>query len=765
MLTKRNILTNKRTSINEYIIFSKGSLLHTLNDFQQIISDYFQKLKNVGIDASTNQLYHINNFILNDYVHYKNNPFFKLKKQQDEFIKVSYSNFNMDINMTTMDYLKLLIGMMKLYNNSFSINYENTCPGYVYVKDQNLDKINNERDLYAITPGNILNNRILEQELVYCKYYKIISDKGTFFEPVFIGSCSYNNPYQTLFIYNVCSNVNYFNRQSYLPKSYSTKKTHVYFNEMLHLFLEYTKKNTCYLFVESRNPSFAKAFSLYYKCGFKPLFANEGQDPMISSGLNLLEIAYNCLSSPNIDGCRKNTFPLLLMGYLKHKNISNHFLLNYNCNLFCGKNTSIVPRDNSKLSLFYDYTLATSYRYSCIFDRYFEINKKICEDIIDTLTEYFEMNSGLNKTITDNGINYWNILNGYITGAENNQFPSQVNKMIIDNKKLYRYIACLNSNYLNLDNNMYNKKKINIKIKEDINGKRKINIAIEQGFFKNNSNIPNYDIDVDPKKPYDVVIDDYKLEELEKHVNVISSNGLLFFCIGSIYESDKDNTQNLSHVVSVIFNNNSKEFYFYDSQLIQENVDEGYRYTIKFLVYLLKEILVKKLNNVDIKNYKVLDISRYKNDVNPSNSIYAKIQQPYSDDNSLTLCTMLSHIPYIFCRIESIKKSTDMFKNAQFIVWLLTFYSIKLKQQEKTLNVIQEIKSNISIIFPYIYCKVYNFIEKINVYKINNMMNLRYEDKYIQDKLLNYTKTLESNISELEKIISNIIYSKFELNI
>ena len=145
-------------------------------------------------------------------------------------------------------------------------------------------------------------------------------------------------------------------------------------------------------------------------------------------------------------------------------------------------------------------------------------------------------------------------------------------------------------------------------------------------------------------------------------------------------------------------------------------------------------------------------------------SLYAKIQQPYADDNDGVMCTILSYVTYIGCQLFKPEPDfSNFFKKLQFYVWLLTFYSIQLKYKQNIKKLTDSLESNISIIFPYLSYGLHEFIENINNKKISmGLMSLQEDICVIEQLKINKDK-LEKNIKELNDILNDFFSSKYEL--
>ena len=188
--------------------------------------------------------------------------------------------------------------------------------------------------------------------------------------------------------------------------------------------------------------------------------------------------------------------------------------------------------------------------------------------------------------------------------------------------------------------------------------------------------------------------------------------------------------------------------------------NDDIKYIVKCASIFMKEIIRKKMNDKDAVNDIVKDISRIKDD-DTGETLYAKIQQPHADDNLGSLCVLLSKLPYICSNFVTGLNISHRFKIIQFYTWLFTFYSIKLKYEQKLDNKVKELESNIMILFPYLYCGVYDFIKNLNKIKPSNDITQR--DKEIEQKLEKYSKDFRKNIKSLIEITTNIMYSKNEL--
>jgi len=786
---------NKIKKVEEYIIFVNGTLLNTI---QYELSEHFKNLQKLNISVDTSKLlYYSNKFILEDYKNiYKNNPtLFLEKKDLNNFIifeNNTLEKYKHDLNMTRDEYMKLLNKMLHMYDNCFNIDYSFTCPTEAQYNNPNKLEIY-PKNLYKINKIFEPNdNFLLYQENIYCKYYKIYYENGVIDnEPVFIGSFNNkNNSYGITYIYNICSNLSTFvskykqYKKDNLSDKYEKIKTSEHFKDMLLLFKEFTKNETFALFVETRNPLFAKAFSLYYNSGFKPFFSNEGTIPF-KSNENLLEIGMGCVSSDlKYKECQKKTFSHLLMLKTINKVVDPliYTILYYN-DLYSGINKYVkrsLPDKiyKSNISHFYDIVHAMSHRCYCIFDKYFEMNKDKCRDTIDLFSEYFKSSKN-KKILLNNSFPYWNTVNEYIYEANQPDYKFPLMKdIVLNNQDLYRFISCVANNWTTYDFDKYsdvttyNITKFSIVINEDKN-KLKSTIAFsDYNGFKtvdvkvNKKGISIEEFEQNDKNDgliYNIVEflkenNESALHAISKFINNTDGKEFIFFPFGVKYiSSTKDS---FSHDISFVYDTIDKKLYFYDSQQMSYQSNDDIKYIVKCASIFMKEIIRKKMNDKDAVNDIVKDISRIKDD-DTGETLYAKIQQPHADDNLGSLCVLLSKLPYICSNFVTGLNISHRFKIIQFYTWLFTFYSIKLKYEQKLDNKVKELESNIMILFPYLYCGVYDFIKNLNKIKPSNDITQR--DKEIEQKLEKYSKDFRKNIKSLIEITTNIMYSKNEL--
>ena len=770
------------TIIGEYIIFVNTSLIDTLVNYMKP----YYTLKNIEINSS-NYIQKTNEFIarheellieLKSIIYnlffsspYTNVSCFNVIENNTDYTSKFYKY---DENMTLYEYIVLLHKMTLLYDESFNINYNLTCP----------DKYNfvDEKKGYEIK--NIYENKnspLVTQTNVFCKYYKIKDEKGNItIEPVFIGSYLLMN--QTVFIYNICSNISKFNKKYDITKyGFELYRSSTLFNIMLNLFQHNTSNKRFALFVETRNPSYTKAYSLYYKSGFRPLI-----NLLDTVNINVLDIALNCSPlSSNYKDCQKGTFPMILM--MKSSDPNDTFINFYNDNFMSISNRNFnkisrVSSTGNKLRYFFDTAISMAYRCSCVFDKYYLENKDICENIVDSVTEYFTNNSDFN---TQHFSEIWNNITTYEidsikrlkTGSS-----SPIDIHVLSNKNLFRFISSVNLNYSEFIYNSKTSKKntlycdftLIVKIKEEssITGKIKKIINI---IFRNNksilseTNISSFEINdiSDILKVFNTGSNRSDFKKIVSGFTRYNFNDdkypIIFIPCSVHYESNVVGSGNsLNHAVSMIFFKKTKKLYFYESQVVFDSSLDMLKETVKSLAIVTKEMLRIMFNDVNSVDDKVYEIHRYK-DPETSESLYSKIQSTYADDPTGGLCVLLSRLPFIACNLlndPTIEKSDEYIK---FFIFMLTFYSIKIKVEQHLTNIINPVHTNISVIFPYVFLGIPGFIKNLNEYKKNNNIKIYNEDTNLENKLNLYKTKLEKNLDEVNDILQSILTNKQEL--
>lgn len=710
---------------NEFYILTNTNILNTIKKY---LEDYFNFLnKTQGGDTvnNTNYLYYSNKFILEHENYYKTNKtYFDTIFNYDDFIIGQNENEYYGL-LTLHQYLQLLSKMLILHDDSFNIDYTLNCP-----PNKNISKIRNIYDSQFILSDNI-----------YCKY--IIKDNEVY--PLFIGSFTIDKNNFFCYIYNICSNANKINKN--LNTNFETKNL---LNKMLNIFYKVTNSDTFALFIDLNNPSFSKAFSLYFNNGFLPLV-----DIFDTYDQSILEKMLGCDSTfPNYIDCQKITKTKMLM--MKTTNDRYLNILYYKDSL---TSKDVLIKRGSVI--FYDTLLAFSYRCSCIFDEYYEKNKYICKDSIKLLNKYFTKNNGENQSIvhisTDGtNIKYFDEINSYINDANNifSPIPDYYKQIVLNNQELYRFLSLVK--IINV-NDIFNKniRYINPKISIGVTEYNIDNIGFSIQTF------PYIDTIIPKQNYFNSKL--YTYRELESkfynefsnfdfQTNINDSDQFIFIPCNYAFFSNINNKQNFIHSISMIYNRKDKELYYFDSQTISDRRTKQDNYVFKLLLKLIVKILRK--NNCEVNNE--IDLTKYI-DINTKKSLYTKIQSNFADDEFGSLCVILSHIPYIAVNLIDINKNIE--KQMKFYVWFLFFSAIILKQKQKLVSPILNLQSNIMITFPYLYTNIYEIIKSFN----NNKQKLNQKDIDILNTLDFYNKQFIQTIQDLNNRLIQVINDKDEI--
>lgn len=717
--------------ISEHYILTSSNLLKTI---EYELKDYFNILNKTGIQVNNdNYLKYSNKYIFeHENFYIQNKQYFdrNINYNSQCFISVNDST-NTYGDLTLHEYLLLIRNIMIIYDKSFNFDYTKTCPPN-----------NSTTKLY-----NISDNSVLNIENLYCKYIKFSNN----IYPLFIGSYVLEKTnMDTVYIYNICSNTNETNL--FLKTTYITN---VLMKQMLKMFYIVTKCKTFALFVELNNPSFSKAFSLYYNLGFKPLIdtveTNESYiDKMLGCDASLSEYIK----------CKNLAFTKMLM--MTSEDTTKDFIFKYSTK-FTSKNQTL-----DRGIQFYDSILAFSYRCSCILDKFLLKNKNLCESNINLLNYYFEKDSGKNQQIIhkdNNGFkNYFYNIDIYISQS-NDPFSviSTFQKQIVNNNiSLYRFIGYLVNNIIPLDD-VFNKNvryvdpKFEFKLTEDINGNLSYKLYSIETI---DSLIKNINITNNNKNSFKD-IETVLINEISKYnlnTNINQNDKLIFFPCGYYFISEKNSNKNVLHAVSFVYNKIDEELYFYDPQNIDDRRSKEDLFTFKCLTSIIKTILKK--NNCKVNA--TIDLTKY---VDPKSKdkygnfkyLYAKIQNNFADDDYGTLCTILSHIPYV--ALNLIDTNKPIFKQLQTYIWFLFFSSIILKQKQKINTPTVNLQSNIMTIFPYIYLNLYKLIK---IYNQDNQ-NKTQDDDDIFMKLQSNTNELTKNIFDLNNHLITVFNDPSEI--
>ena len=788
-------------SIEEHYIFCNSNLLQTL---QKYVVKYYLDEKNEQVDA-TNIFLKTNQFIINiDYIYNKSVNY---KNIQDDYNKpylddssyghmfkgnpsTEYNTF--DTDMTVYQYILLLKKMMEIYENSFNIDYNETCLDKYISSSTEGGTLTKHYDY--IPPRKIENSFLIGVQNLFCKYYKVTIEYITYMKPVYIGS--YEMKKDSILIYNICSDINNFNKKHdvtvFQLKPYKTLDL---FNSMVNLFQNDSLKHRIGLLVETRNPSFSKAYSLYYKAGFRPMF-----NILDTITENVLELAQNCINTdPQYIACQKGTFVNILMMKTTDPHPLNDNFIKYYNDIFMshkarhsGKLARIRhDKKGYKLRYFFDTAIAMAYRCSCIFDKYFNMNKKICEDIVNLITQYFKSNNSENEKIFSTDWN--NVINGYDVLSRYNISIGNVNNLYtsaLNNPELFRFIACVARNYIDYEDikdiilgsyynqpysgikaTFYSDYTLSIKIDEyyffsQSSTQKKIYID----FISQDSSINNIsfnfnsfnDIENELTKSqvtaFNTILDKFKNPYNNKNYSMV-----FIPCSISYNTNITGKSDSFNHAVSMLYIQSEKRLLFYESQILYDSNIRGIVEIVKCLSTTCKEIIRNRTGKHSSVQDEVHELHRFK-DPDTNESLYSKIQSEVSDDPTGGLCVLLSKIPFFACNLLPIhydfKIKSD---NIRFFTFMLTFYCIKVRTQQILTGETNIVLTNISVIFPYLFCGVHNMIKKFNIAK-KKQKSLSTEDQNIENTLENYKNILKDNISELSSVIEEIfIYNEEEL--
>lgn len=811
-------------SIEDLFIFSSGSLIETVRPYVDYYWDNIKndKVKNDEVILKTNKF--ILDVITNiddiknnneDYFLYLNLPYVAPDPNNFRYIQRSTMDeyYKYDYGTTLYQYILLLNKMIKLYDKSFNLNYNLTCVNnYNYAFEDE-----GKTQPYDIEQThNIENSFLITQTNILCKYYKVENDEDINIIPVFIGS--YQNISDVLFVYNICSDITMFNKKFNLQDfGLKVYKTLDLFELMLYFFQVDSKKDRLALLVETRNPSYSKAYSLYYKAGFRPMF-----NLLDTLNVNLLELAQNCIKTDiNYKNCQKGTFNHILMMKTTDKFPLNDIFIKYYNDAFMSnktRNTNKISRisqnnNGNKLRYFFDTAVSMAHRCSCIFDKYFTLNKICCEKIVDNITYYFTHNSDYNKNYFQV---HWNVINLYEKDALYHQSIGQMTPLhvsFLNNPNLFRFISCVSNNFcdytyvksakvnrdvkLNLDKTLfpdlenysmfYSDFTLTVGISEIMNTITNLNGSGSSTFekkisitFYNQNNIDTekncLEFNIKNVKDIkdslrDVLTSTNRVlskkaftDLLDKFENSYTDDRypIIFIPCNLLYECNiTGRSNNIAHAVSMVYVKNSKRLFFYESQVLSDDKFYGMIEIVKALSIVLKELIRIKTGDYNSVQDEVHELHRYK-DPHTEESLYAKIQTDFSDDKTGALCVLLSKIPYFACNLfpTTSKKIEDSEEYIRFYTFMLTFYAIKIRKEQEILGEQNIVQTNISVVFPYMFCGVYGMIQNFNNKKKADGKTLFQEDIDIEKELDICTLFLRHNLSSL----NNENAAVFELN-
>jgi len=656
------------------------------------------------------------------------------------FIPDAFIN-NQNFNLSVYEFLILVRGMIILHYDSFNIDYSKNCPPVdnTQIKDTSI---------------KIQNNSLIFTENLYCEY-SLDNNKNPivlFMSSFSLDSCNTN----ILYIYNVCSDTKNTKKSNRVTKNI--------FSKMLKIFSSLNVNaqgasnfDFFFLFVEQNNPSFSKAFSLYYNNGFIPII-----NTIETKNVNILSRMIGCLDPNKI--CNYNTTSKMLMVKSYNNFYENYF--------------TPVTELNTQVKRgikFYDSTLAFSYRCYCLLERYFTENILICQEFMENFSELFVIENKENKTIVDKfSNNYFNQIDNYTQLALKNP---QSFKFILENVNLFRIISTvnfINKTILNLDNFFNNdrvkisKLKIRVEVNEMITGNLGIKIQ-----FSYIDKVVNFDYDNNGKGYDKNVITDKKVLNymISTIINNIKKTNLdlgvkndtifTFISCSFYFESKIDPSKQMGHAVSFIHDNNNGILYFFDPYLIPDRRIKEHIFTLKILRRFVYEIIT--VNKRKVSKYD--DLSKYTDE--KGNNLYCKVQQNFADDPLHSMCVLLSLVPYICLQFvkDFDPKKTKL--QLQFYLWFL-FFSAIIYRQKKIDGLVQEMEitnyqSNLIIIFPFIFIGVYSIVKDMIEDKIKMGMMLTPDDIDLRDRMSEQNNFLSQNLINVLTDINNVVYDKNEI--
>jgi hypothetical protein len=675
---------------------------------------------------------------------------FNISKYLKESINLPFSSLP---SLTVKQFLKLLNDMIILHFNSFRVNYAQTCPKGQTDFDMNII----DRNI------DILNNPILNIDNLYIVYSFDNDIPKIIFMASYIIDPQNNN---FLYVYNVCSHTKNTIKAGL--------KTTEIFKTMTDDFLKLNQnvKYMC-LFIEENNPSFSKAFSLYYKNKFMPVINK------LDIQENILERMLGCYNYADLpyDNCLFQTTTKMLMIY----SIGN--LFEYYPKYLFEKSVQLnsVKRGNN----FIDPIIAFSHRCQCILDKFFDENIIHCNNILQEYHNFFEINQGENKNVinSDNNLNYYDAMEYYLKEAKKNSFLTITSRQDIfrligtyfkNNKSILRLNKYFNNkndtNYIHSKKRI-SKKRITLVLKELKSGNFDFSINLIEMMtdithttdIKNKSGIDIQDIIDNQIKNF---IGSFK--DTVKDLGMRQDDKFLFIPSGFSFQSDIDPNKNVNHAVSFIFDKDNKTLFFYDSWKIYKDYDILQQISIGFLAKCTKEIITQ---NKDSNNQNYIIREEYILDkyLDGNNEYYCKIQQVFADDTQENLCVLLSLVPYICLMMIDDSDPSKTLKQLQFYMWFL-FYSSIIFRQKKEYGNVKEMEifnsdygSNILIIFPYFYISIYSVIKNILIDKTKQQLMITNEDKKILSIIHSSSEELFKNIIRINQRINETINDKLEI--
>jgi hypothetical protein len=798
-------MSNNIPNYKEYIIFIYDKSVYTsIHDF--LLKQYYPYLNSKGITVDySNYVKYVNDFLNNIYDFYIDNKnIFDEKIYNNKnynFDGMLINNLDFDKELTIYEYLILLKKMLKLYKKSFDIDYSKTCPKYVEYNDDDKYK---EKILPKSTSN--LDEIFFQINNIYCRFVKDINTNKI--KPLFIGSYSNDNVYlNRMYIYNICSSVGEINEKNreihkniYYGKSshefkekwekFKKYNNSIIMKKMLKLFSDIeTNCDIFALFVVTTNPSFEKAFLLYYSIGFKPMLnIFETKNENYLERMSEMCLNYN-QNSPQYKKCIENQNRNMLM--VATRSFINTDFINYN--IVNTQLSEIVQRMNlnqnyySDVEKFYSLTLAFSYKCSCIFDNYFNINEKICKENLDLLWDYFHINSNINQKLINplNGNTYWSVVNSYVDIVNNPNFSNNtIRTSVLSNPHIFAFISSIGNKFIDIDKDeIYGvyvcKSKILFHIHENISGNfsNSVKFLTEKGYSNDSFDLIRNNVDVDSYLNSYINVNGKNMKRIEyfsNEINIdkkyIDDNKIEYIFIPSISKFSSDNNftsfkQDVHvHAFSHLYDVENQTLYYYETQHIYDRM--GYMLTqtalgcTKTVKRILEHLNFPVKNDVDdflSKPDNITDLSKY---YVPNNKlIYNKIQNGYADDKDGTLCVILSYLSlfglrWTFSYNQEVK---DFY--LKFFIWFLYFNSMFIRQKRNLLNIQDSLQSNLHIVFPLFYSKIYDFIKKMNDVKRSYNL-ITSEDINCETKLKKNKEILVKNLEEINNSVqSQIILS------
>lgn len=740
-----------------YYYFCKTNLFDTVKD---ILKYFIDIKKSTGIQIDDNNY----SEVIYNFIMYEIDSYYNIQLNRDILNKYVSIDFFHDTFIHKLPryisyykYFKLLKRVLILYHKSFNINFDINCPP---VKDYSQTKDNK---IYSLFYSNNM----------YIPF--ILNNKDKEFYPLVTGSYNIDNyPNESynkkiIYIFNICSDVNEINLQ--LNTNYKTET-------LLKIMFEHFSKNTGYniysLYLENNNPWFSKAFSLYYKIGFVPLF-----DTVETFNISILDSMYGCdrLISDNVlyKNCKQEVNKKMLM--IMTKNSNEKSILYYPDQI---TNNVVINRHEP----FYDSIMAFAYRCSCFFDKFYKKNSPLCKKSMLLLNDYFSNKDNQNYEINEtyDNVKYFNTINMYMNDINNPNsiIPDVYKKIVLDNQDLYRFLGIINGNLYNLNdvenlgnlnNNIkyLNPKYLVVVNKILINNIIHYNYAIYTKYSMNStvgdlkyiSNNNYIDINImfnsieNELKNYIIV------NNASEHIlmtNISDNDKLIFIPCQYSYIDTFDRNNNILHVFSLVYNKYNSELYFYDSQAINSNRKLQDRFTFDFAIKFIT--LMLKFNNCNVNN--IIDLTEYT--FQNGKKIYNKIQSDIADDEKGSLCSLLSHVPYIVLNLTDTSKNIS--KQLKFYTWYIYFIAVMLKQRFKYTELIENLQSNIMIIFPYLYLSIYKIIKTYNdkqKQSLSGNKDIPFNNILIENQLKIIYDKLYNNIIKLNNRILTIIDDKDEI--